>query len=162
MSEDLKILHVRNRPGVDGFVQLIEQAIEAAKEGWEIDKSQVGIYTGPLCRGQFRITMKKGEELLAAETKEEKLPLLEDPKASKADLLTFAEEMKLEVPADKKSPAAIKKFIKDNLPGDGEVGPRAVASVTSYMLGGEELNETGHISSYDIKMLGVEGKADQE
>jgi len=65
--------------------------------------------------------MKKGEELLDAEVKEEKLPLLEDPKSSKADLLNFAEEMKLEVPADKKSPAAIKKFIKDNLTEDGEV-----------------------------------------
>lgn len=125
MSEDLKTIHVRNNPGVNGFVELIDQVIEAAKEGWVVDHSQVGIYTGPVFRGQFRITLKKGEELLAAELKDEKLHLLDDPKTSKAELLEFAGGLGLEVPSDKKSPAAIKKFIKDNLPADN-----ATAEVT--------------------------------
>lgn len=121
MSEDNKdtlVLNVRNRPGNQGFVEIVKEVIEAAKQGYTVDESAVGIYTGPLIHGSWRIALVKDKEAVeekTEETPEESLHVLEDPKATKPDLLAFAKEIDVEVPADKKSPAAIKKFIKEQL-----------------------------------------------
>lgn len=105
MSEQ-KIVTLRNQPGNRGFVNIVKEVMELAKEGFVVDDTQVGIYTGPMTQGTWRIALTREVE------GEEALHVLEDPKSTKADLLEYAKESGVDVPKDKKSPAAIKKFLK--------------------------------------------------
>lgn len=111
MSEN-KIIHIRNRPGNSGFVMLIKEVLEAAKEGYVVDDSKVGIYDGPLIHGQWRIS-------LCREVEEVFVSPLDNPKSKGKELTDWAlSEHGINVPQDLKVPAQIKKYIKDRLEKD--------------------------------------------
>ena len=63
--------------------------------------------------------ISKEKEATSEEKKEgvieEEYSILEDPKAKKSSLLTYAKDNGIEIPEEAKSPAAIKKIIKNNL-----------------------------------------------
>lgn len=108
-NNNKKIIHIRNRPGIDGFVRLVKEAMELSKDGWIVDDSCVGIYTGPLIHGQWRISLFK-------EVEEAFVSLLDNPKAKGKELIEWAlAEHKIAVPAELNKPAQIKKYIKDQL-----------------------------------------------
>lgn len=111
-----KIIHIRNRPGNSGFVMLIKEVMEAAKEGWIVDESCVGIYNGPLIYGQWRISLFK-------ESEEELLSILDNPKSKGKELIDWAlAEHNIQVPEELNKPAQIKKYIKTALESKPETG----------------------------------------
>jgi hypothetical protein len=116
-NDNKKIIHIRNRPGNSGFVHLIKEVIEAAKEGYIVDESQVGIYTGPLIHGQWRISLFK-------EVEEEAVSILDNPKSKGKELIDWAlSEHDIVVPEELNKPAQIKKYIKTLLEAKGDVSP---------------------------------------
>lgn len=81
----------------------------AIQDGWVLDETAKGVYNRMVfSRSLVRVPLMRA--VIPAQRN-----LLEDPKSSKPELLEYAASKNIEVPKDKASPAAIKKFIKDEL-----------------------------------------------
>ena len=87
-----------------GFVQFLKEVHEALNEGWDVIDGKLPLSKVGYARS-FGITLFKDESL----------HILDDPKSKKPDLLAYAEEVGIEVPEGMHAPAAIKKFLKEEL-----------------------------------------------
>lgn len=111
-----KIINVR-RCDIEGYRVFLKELVDAVKDGWEPD-FECFQKSKPFFNKCLKIELFKVEDLEKQESVEivsNDLSLLDSKKSSKSDLLILAESLDIEIPEDKKTPAAIRKFIKENL-----------------------------------------------
>ena len=139
MKETIEIK--QNRRDVRGVLAWLTEIEEAILNGYRLDKEDRGTMTGPRILPILRVHLHKGEdkvvevsvpeetnvpplhestlaltphtsEVTGEVAEEVEYNILEDIKARKPALLTWAEAKGFKVPEDLKTPAAIRKHLK--------------------------------------------------
>ena len=103
-----------------GFSAFLKQVQDAAVDGWLVDEDARGLKNAPTFAPYFSCWVNKGEEevitedVIAEDTAPD-ISILDDKKSSTVDLKALADDLGIEIPEDKKAPAAIRKFLKEEV-----------------------------------------------
>lgn len=108
MKESKDVI-IRNRRDPKGFIMFLNELQEAFNGGWKVPAiEEMTIQDTPGFLNHYAVKVYK-------EVEEITVDLLSNKSATKPQLLKLADKLEVEVPEDKKTPAAISKFLRETL-----------------------------------------------